>query len=142
MTEAIFIHDVSRTVGRPLLHIGIVYVKDDWNEQELFSEFPQNGFWVSEQCWDFVANQILQRKIDRTDCKKQSYVVISNRVSRNREYAENVVRHLVKKQKEKQDCFYIVSKNPFAVLKAWRQGFSFVKIGDKKRRRMLYETID
>lgn len=142
MTEVILIRDISESDERPLLHIAIMHVEEGWSEQDLFSNSPENSFRVSKPCWDYLAEQILQGSWHRDTSCKRSYIVVSNRFHRNRQYAENVVRYLVRNRKEKQDRFFMVSMNPFAIFKAWKQGFTMMKIRDKESRRMLYEAVD
>lgn len=142
MTEVILIRDVSESDEKPLLHIVIMHVKENWSERDLCSDSLQDSFWVSESCWDYLAEDILQKALHPNSALKRSYIVVSNREIRNGQYAEKVVRHLVKTRKEKQDRFFIVSMNPFAIFKAWKQGFTHMKIRDEESRRILYEATD
>lgn len=142
MTEVIVIRDVSESDEKPLLHIVTMHVKEKWSERDLCSDSLQNSFWVSEPCWDYLAEDIIQKALHSDSVPKRSYIVVSNHKIKNGQYAENVVRHLVKIRKKKQERFFIVSMNPFAIFKAWKQGFTHMKIRDEESRRMLYEAID
>lgn len=142
MTEVILIRDVSKSDEKPLLQIDTIYVEEEWNERNLTSNSPQNSFRVSKPCWDYLAEHILQRSVKHDTSHKRSYIVVSNRIHRNSLYAENVVRHLVRNRKKQQDHFFMVSMNPFTILKGWKHGFTLMRIRDRGSRRMLYEAID
>lgn len=144
LAEVLVIVDLSKAGEPPRLRVAALEGDENRSLGGLLSHFQKESYFVRETCWDFVANKILESAVTElaSGRAKRSYLVISNRPCRNRQYAEKVVRHFVRNRRQKQEQFLMLSENPLANFQAWRQGFALVKIRDTEKRRKLYEAID
>lgn len=144
LAEVLVIVDLSKAGEPPRLRVAALEGDETWPNSRFLSHFQKESYFVGETCWDFVANKILESAVTERSpgSTERSYLVISNRTCRNRQYAEKVVRHFVRNRRQKKEQFLMLSENPLAKFQAWRQGFALVKIRDTEKRRKLYEAID
>ena len=74
----------------------------------------------------FIVNQILNSAIQ--DCGKSTrvkriYIICSNHIIRKSDtYSKKTIRYFIKKQKEKDDLFILLSKNPITLIRCKQLG--------------------